>query len=93
MQVNMLDICRESIAIADADRYGLYPWHVQQQGSRLFLALASDGELDALLLRLAKLVHPCANDLHLEDHRLLARVHRRSGDARLEISDQAVAIP
>ncbi len=93
MQVNMLDICWEGIAIADADRHGLYPWHVQQQRGRLFLALTSDGELDAILLRLAKLVHPCADDLHLEDHSLLARVHRRLGDARLQISDQAVAIP
>ncbi len=88
----MLDICRESIAIADADRHGLYPWHVQQQRSRLFLALASDGELDSISLRLAKLVHPCADDLHLEDHRLVACVRHRPGDAWLEISDQTVAI-
>jgi len=93
VQVNILDICRESIAIADADRHGLYPLHMQQQRGRLFLALASDSELDLILLCLAKLIHPCTDDHHLEVHRLVVRVHRHSGDARLEISDQAVAIP
>ncbi len=47
--MNTLYIRWDTIAIADADRHGLYSWHMQQQRDRLILALASDGELDLIL--------------------------------------------
>ena len=89
----MPDISREGTAIADADPHGLYPWHMQQQRSSLVPALASNGQLDLVLLRLAELVHPCTADLHLEGCGSPVRVHRCLSDTRLKISDQAVAIP
>jgi|SRR5712692_2554673 len=93
VQVNTPDSHWESVAIAGADRCALYPWHMQQQRNRLILILASDGELDLVLLRQAKAVHPRTGDVYPKSCHSLAGVHRRPGDARLEISHQAIALP
>lgn len=93
VQVNTLYIRRDGISILGTDRHGLYPWHMQQQRSSLVPALASNGQLDLVLLCLTELVHPCTADLYLEGCGSPVRVHRCLSDTRLKISDQAVAIP
>ena len=92
-QVNLLYVRWNGSHVLDEQRDRLHPWRVQQQSGRLAFALAFDGELDLLLLRLAKLVHPCTDGLHLESCGSEAGVDRRLCDARLEVIYRAVAIP
>ena len=77
----MLGVCRNVDSVLYVDRYGLYIWHMQQQRGRLLLVLTSNGKLDMVLLRRAKLVHPRTSDLDLEDCSSVAAVHGCLGDA------------
>ena len=70
----MLHIRWDGFAVPGADRHGLFTWHMQQQSSCLRLTLAPNSELDLVLLRLAKLVRPCTDDLDLQSYCSLMQV-------------------